>query len=69
MKLVEPTIMENPIGPLITQLGMGLSFNSQHLRTLQTNSVNHIQTRPIRFILLRTTEPHTLALPLVLKRC
>lgn len=26
------TIMENPIGPLITQLGMGLSFVSQHLK-------------------------------------
>lgn len=28
----QPTIMENPIGPLITQLGTGLSFLSQHLR-------------------------------------
>lgn len=53
MKDVEPTIMENPIGPLITQFGMGLSFLSQHLRTLQTNGVKHIQSRPIRFTLLR----------------
>ena len=28
----QPTNMENPIGPLTTQLGMGLSFVSQHLR-------------------------------------
>lgn len=29
----QPTMMEKPIGPLITQLGIGLSFVSQHLRT------------------------------------
>lgn len=29
------TIMDNPIGPLITQLGIGLSFVSQHLRIAQ----------------------------------
>lgn len=32
--------MENPIGPLITQLGMGLSFVSQHLKVTQKNERN-----------------------------
>lgn len=40
---VEPTIMENPIGPLITQFGTGLSFLSQHLRTSQTTE-HHVNT-------------------------
>lgn len=31
----QPTMMEKPIGPLMTQLGTGLSFVSQHLRTAE----------------------------------
>lgn len=32
--------MENPIGPLITQLGMGWSFVSQHLKVTQKYECN-----------------------------
>lgn len=32
--------MENPIGPLITQLGMGWSFVSQHLMATQKYECN-----------------------------
>ena len=40
---LEHTIMETPIGPLITQLGMGFSFLSQHLRgRTETQSAERI---------------------------
>lgn len=34
-----PTMMEKPMGPLITQLGMGLSFLSQHLEEQRSREV------------------------------